>query len=93
MTSDSTFKMTRKETAIRFLFALLFSAIYSVSELVVFSLAVLQFGFQFILGESNDKVASFSRCLNKYIFQVLQYVTLNEEDKPFPFSDWPSEHT
>ena len=91
MASDSTFKMTRKETAIRLLFALLFAAIYSVSELVVFSLAVLQFGFQFILGESNDKVASFSRCLNKYIFQVLQFVTLNQEEKPFPFSDWPTE--
>jgi hypothetical protein len=82
---------SRRETVIRFLFVVLFAAIYSVTELVLGALVILQFGFKLITCETNSKLGTFSKSINRYIFQLLQFVTFNQDEKPFPFSDWPSQ--
>lgn len=84
-------KPTRKETVIRLLFAILFALIYSVAELVVGAVVVLQFGFRLITGDLNSKLLSFSKYLNHYIWQILQFVTFRQDEKPFPFADWPTD--
>ena len=84
-------KASRRETAIRFLFVILFAAIYSVTEIVLVTLVVLQFGFKLVTCETNSKLGAFSKNINRYIFQLLQFVTFNQDEKPFPFSEWPSD--
>ena len=89
-TIEQTNPPTAKETGIRLLFVILFAAIYSVAELVVAAIVLIQFGFMFITGAANDKLLAFSTSLNRFIFQILQFVTFKSDDKPFPFEDWPS---
>ena len=84
-------KPSAKETGIRLLFVILFAAIYSVAELVIVAVVIIQFGFSFISGGTNSKLLSFSGNLNRYVYAILQFVSFRDDDKPFPFSDWPSE--
>lgn len=90
MVEDLTTKPSRRETWIRALYVILFAVIYSVAEIVIVAVVVVQFGFVLISGDRNQKLLDFGAGLSKFIYQILQYVTFNSEDKPFPFSDWPS---
>jgi len=82
---------SRRETAIRLLFVILFAAIYSVTKLVLTTLVIVQFGFKLVTCETNSNLSTLSKSINRYIFQILQFVTFNQNEKPFPFSEWPSD--
>jgi hypothetical protein len=40
---------------------------------------------------ANDNLLSFGRSLSVYIYQIARYVTFNQEERPFPFSPWPTD--
>jgi hypothetical protein len=80
---------SRRETWIRLLFVILFAFIYGVAEVVLFALIVLQFGFKLITGNRNESLLQFSAGLNRFFYQILQFITFNSDNKPFPFSNWP----
>lgn len=80
---------SRKDILIRFLFVILFAGIYIIAEMVIGALVIIQFGFKLITGEVNDKLLSFSKPMTRYIYEILQFVTFNEDEKPFPFDEWP----
>ncbi len=81
---------SRRETWIRALYVILFTLIYSVAEIVVVAVVVLQFGFVLIAGDRNQKLLDLGASLSRFIYQILQYATFKSDDRPFPFSDWPS---
>ena len=72
---------------------LLFMAFYLVAGyfagLLVFIVALVQTVLGFVSGEPNARLLGFSKSLNLYFFQILEFLTFNAEKKPFPFSDWP----
>jgi hypothetical protein len=90
MVEDSVKPSSRRETGFRLLFVILFALIYSAAEVVLVAVVVIQFGFVLITGERNQKLLDFGATLGKFIYQILQFVTFNSEEKPFPFADWPS---
>ena len=79
----------RKETWFRLLYVLLFVILYGVAEAVLGVIVIVQFGFKLITHETNDNLLNFSTGLNKYIYGILQFMTFNSNEKPYPFSDWP----
>ena len=40
---------------------------------------------------SNHPIRNFSNKVSVYGYRVLRYVTLNENEKPFPFDNFPKE--
>lgn len=75
---------------LRCLFMILFSVIASVASYVIFVLVVIQFLFTLITGKPEQRLRFFGNSLTQYITQILQFLTYNSEQKPFPFSDWPT---
>ncbi len=75
----------------RGLFILLFALCYGVAEVVVWAVVVLQFFFLILTGEDNRRLRSLGASLAVYIAEVIRYITLNNDDKPFPFRPWPDE--
>lgn len=73
----------------RILFMLLFAFIYSIAEIVVTAVVVLQILFRLFTGQPNDRLLAFGRQVSDYIYQILMFLTFNAEEKPFPFSNWP----
>jgi len=75
----------------RGLYILLFAVIYSVAEVVLWAVVLFQLGSHLITGHSNVALLEFSRGLNAYFYQILQYLSFRSELKPYPFNDWPTE--
>lgn len=89
--NDTTLKshLTQRTTWLRALYMVLFALIYSVVELVILAVVLLQFAFVLFSGRSNQRLLRFGQTLSTYVYQILVFVTYNTEDKPFPFSPWP----
>ncbi|MDH3692002.1 MAG: DUF4389 domain-containing protein [Gammaproteobacteria bacterium] len=81
--------LRRRDSWVRLFFIVLFALIYSVAEVVLFAVVVVQFGFVLISGERNQKLLRFGADLSRFVYDILRYVTFNSDDRPFPFSDWP----
>ena len=90
MVEESLKSPSRRETGFRLLFVILFALIYSAAEVALVAVVVIQFGFVLITGDRNQKLLDFGETLSKFIYQILQFVTFNSEEKPLPFADWPS---
>ncbi|ODS23470.1 hypothetical protein AB835_08800 [Candidatus Endobugula sertula] len=76
----------------RFVFMVLFAIIASVASYIISLLVVIQCVFVLVTGVANDRLQAFGRSMSQYIFQIVNFLTYNSEDKPFPFADWPSVH-
>ncbi|MDH5324121.1 MAG: DUF4389 domain-containing protein [Gammaproteobacteria bacterium] len=73
----------------RAVFMVLFGLIYSVAEVVLLIVVVLQFGFVLLSAEKNERLLVFGEELSRFVYQVFLFLTYNREDKPFPFDEWP----
>ena len=82
--------LTSSRHWMRLVFMLLFALLLQVATAVMWVLVILQFLFSLITGKDNEKLRAFGSALSVYIHQSLRFLTYNSEDKPFPFSDWPS---
>lgn len=84
---------TKRERAeylvIRLLFMILFFIIYRICSLVLFITSLVQYCFQVFKGESHSGLSSFNKSLSLYIFAQAKFLSFQEEDKPYPFTDWP----
>ena len=52
-------------------------------------IAMIQTVSNLITGKSIEPVWVFSRGLNQYLLQIVDFLTFRAEEKPFPFLDWP----
>jgi hypothetical protein len=80
-----------RSTWVRGLYMLLFALIYGLTEIVLAAMAVFQFVAVLLTRRANDNLLSFGRSLSVYIYQIARYVTFNQEERPFPFSPWPTD--
>jgi len=81
--------LTSSKHWIRLLFMILFALALQVASIVMTVLVVVQFLFALITGNDNTQLRKFGDSLSIFIFDTLQFLIYNSEDKPFPFADWP----
>ncbi|MFT6221883.1 MAG: hypothetical protein ACJA0C_001291 [Candidatus Endobugula sp.] len=82
-------RLLSAEHWLRFVFMVLFAIVACVASYVVAVLIIIQFLFALITGKRESRLRMFGGGLSTYLFQILQYLTYNSEEKPFPFKDWP----
>lgn len=91
MSEDSGSRATDVNEWLRLLFMLLYAAvIFYVIKLIVTVILIIQFVSRLITGSSLERLRTFSAQVSAYGYQILQYVSYNSDDKPFPLSDWPT---
>jgi Domain of unknown function (DUF4389) len=78
------------DTLLRGLFIVIFGVIFYVLYFVIWVLVVFQFLTKVVTGNLNDNLGQLSESLTSYAFQILLYITFQSEERPFPFSPWPS---
>jgi hypothetical protein len=76
---------------LRGFFMLLFVLIWSVVEIVLYAVAVLQFGFTLFTGAPNAPLRRFGATLALFFRDVVRFLTYASDDRPFPFRDWPKD--
>lgn len=76
---------------LRIFFMIAFAVIlYLIVAPVVLVIMIAQALFAFVTGAPNSNLKEFSAALSEYIHQMLNFLLFNSDEKPFPFSDFPS---
>lgn len=86
---DTKENSSRGDTWLRGGFILIFALIYGISKIVIWSIVLFQFLSLLITGKTNPQLGDFSQSLSIFVYQILQFIMFNSDEKPFPFSDWP----
>lgn len=82
--------MDKDPILLRLFYAIGFFVVYRLLDVVVVIITIVQFLHQLFIGEPHADLTVFGRNLAAYIAQIANYLFWSSDDKPFPFSDWPS---
>ena len=74
----------------RGLFMLIFVILFAVAETILTLIAIVQFGWLMVYREPQPALRRFGAALAEWLRQVGRYQSLDTEDRPFPWADWPS---
>ncbi|MDT8397838.1 MAG: DUF4389 domain-containing protein [Pseudomonadales bacterium] len=74
---------------LRILYMAFFGVVCWLLGIILSVLIVAQALFSLITGTDNPNLRRLGGVLGMYFFQVLQFLTYNSQDKPFPFADFP----
>ncbi len=74
----------------RGLFILVFGVIFYFLFFLIVLVVVFQFVMKLLTTELNSQLLDFSDSLTRYISQILLYITFKTEERPFPFTPWPT---
>ena len=87
---DDNIKQSLKDnsTWMRILYMAIFVIIFNLVEILIAALVVFQLLVLLFTGEKNMRLVGFGGMLSQYAYRMLQFLTFNSEDKPFPFADW-----
>ena len=90
MDYEDEIEIERVDTLLRIVYSLLFAIGISVLETVVTALVGFQLIYTLITKrEPPDRVTDAGNRVSAYFYRILRYLTHNETDKPFPFTDFP----
>ena len=83
-------QLERKETGIRILLTLLFWMIMELVKTVLGAVVLFELAFALITQRApSDRVRWFANRALSYHYRILRFLTYNDPDWPFPFSDFP----
>ena len=85
--------LKNKSMWLRVLFMVLFAIFYGIAISIFWAVVVFQVLYGLITGTANGRVVDFSRNLTAYLYDILRYLTMQFEEKPFPFNEWPNQKT
>ena len=91
MPDESQVTASRKRIAIRLLYTLLYVAIFEVVKTIVLLITLFEYFFLLVTLRHNEPARTFANQVATYGYRVMRYLTLNENQRPFPFSDFPAE--
>jgi len=77
------------DTWLRGFFILAFGVILYFLFGLIWLLVIFQFVTKVLTGELNNNLEQFSTKMTSYAMQILNYITFQSEERPFPFSPFP----
>ncbi|MFT5593559.1 MAG: hypothetical protein ACI8SR_001940 [Oceanicoccus sp.] len=78
---------------LRSLFMVLFFIVYRIVDILVLLVAISQWFYVLLSGDANQGLRNFAKGLSLYVAQIIDYLSYNTEEKPYPFTDWPEDTT
>lgn len=85
------FKASRTQIGIRLLYTLFYLLVFELLKTTVQLCTLFQYGHLLLLRRANDPVRNFSNRVIAYAYQVMRFITLNGNERPFPFAELPPE--
>lgn len=84
-------EVPRGKILIRLLITLLCLAVLSAVQFLIQVISLIQYAILLITLSHSEPLRNFSNRAAAYAYKLIRYVTLNENRRPFPFSDLPPE--
>jgi len=75
----------------RGLYIIIFGVILYFVFGLVWLLVIFQFLTKLFTGGLNQQLRRFAAPLSRYVSQMLNYITFQSDERPFPFSPWPAD--
>jgi hypothetical protein len=91
MNDESQVTASRKKIAIRMLYTVLYVAIFEILKTIILLITLFEYFFLLITLRHNEPARAFANKVAAYGYRVMRYLTLNENQRPFPFSEFPGE--
>lgn len=79
----------KKSQWMRLAYMLLYVVIGYFISAIVFCIAIVQFVYKLINKEPNQKLLAFSHNFATYAKEIIEYLSYNSEEKPWPIGDYP----
>jgi len=89
MSNDVKENLKSQSTWKRGLYMLIYAFLYTIAEIVLFTLIFFQFLLKLFTGDTNERLRKLGQGLSTYIYQILQYLNFNSDYQPYPFGAWP----
>ena len=89
MSHDLKDNIKKQSTWMRGLYMLLFTVFYTLAEILLFTIIVFQFVLKLLTGDTNERLRKLGQTMSTYIYQILQFMSFNSEQHPYPFGAWP----
>ena len=89
MSDDLKENIKKQSTWMRGLYMLLFAFFYGLADFVLFAIIIFQFILKLLTGDTNDRLRNLGQGISTYIYQILQFLSFNSDDHPYPFGTWP----
>lgn len=74
---------------VKTLFVVMFFIVYRVLDIVLLLATLGQWLFTLITGSPHPSLVKFGASLGLYLQQITFFLTSVNEEKPYPFQDWP----
>ena len=71
------------------LMVLMYIILFSLVQFIVTISLLIQWVLVLFSGEPNARLKHFTKGLNRYAYQIMEFLNFNSEERPFPLSDWP----
>ncbi|MCU0589622.1 MAG: DUF4389 domain-containing protein [Syntrophobacteraceae bacterium] len=91
MNEHSDVRPSRGQIGIRFLYSLLFLIVFEILKLVIQVTVLFQFVYLLITRTYSEPLRAFSNKAATYAYKIVRYITLNEDVRPFPMTEFPPE--
>ena len=75
---------------LRLFFMVIFGALSYFIVMLIWMISLFQFFYHLITGKTNQPLAKLSDSISEYVADIVKFLCYNDEQKPFPFSEWPS---
>jgi hypothetical protein len=84
-------KFPRKKITVRLLYTVFFLIVFEILKIIIQVSVLFQYVYLLISKTYSNPVRNFTNKVSIYAYKVLRFVTLNENEKPYPFHDFPEE--
>ncbi|MBI9078547.1 MAG: DUF4389 domain-containing protein [Pseudodesulfovibrio sp.] len=75
----------------RFLVTLVCMIFFEVTGLIIQLAVLFQYGYLLIAKKRSEPLRIFCNTLSQYGYRLMRYNTLNDNKRPFPFSQFPDD--
>jgi hypothetical protein len=86
-----TSRPSRRQIAIRLLYTLACVILFEIVKILIQVTVLFQFIFLLFTQRYSGPLRNFSNQVSTYAYKLIRYMTLNDNHRPFPFHDFPSE--
>ena len=78
-----------RSTWLRGLYMLVYLICYSIAEIVLGVVVLFQFILTVLTGKTNERLLKLGQGISTYVYQILLFLSFNDEYHPYPFGAWP----
>ena len=89
-TADFKRHLRQRSTWNRLIYMLILAIAWTIAEIVLIAVVVLQFLAKLFTGEPIENLTCFGRNLAEYMAEIVRFQTFVTDDLAFPFAPWPS---